>query len=177
MSSNSNASSGGIGFCGLLAIAFIVLKLTNFIDWSWLWVLAPLWIPASIGVTILIIFLIFALVAAICKKWKSSIINTFHSKASLPSIYLVWCLSEAPGETLTQGYWITKRFTLPRWGSWGICHFICCIYWNGLLGCLEKVTLIETSLLNVKPMLMKTISNTSAPEDDGQCGGNNMMGP
>lgn len=33
------------GFCGLLTIAFIVLKLTGFIDWSWLWVLSPLWIP------------------------------------------------------------------------------------------------------------------------------------
>ena len=39
---NNNGAAGGIGFCGLLAIAFIVLKLTGFIDWSWLWVLAPL---------------------------------------------------------------------------------------------------------------------------------------
>lgn len=38
---NNNGAAGGIGFCGLLAIAFIVLKLTGFIDWSWLWVLAP----------------------------------------------------------------------------------------------------------------------------------------
>lgn len=68
MSANSNASSGGIGFCGLLAIVFIVLKLTNFIDWSWLWVLAPLWIPASIGIAILIIFLLITVVAVICRK-------------------------------------------------------------------------------------------------------------
>lgn len=33
-----------IGFTGLLAIAFIVLKLTGFINWSWWWVLSPLWI-------------------------------------------------------------------------------------------------------------------------------------
>lgn len=33
---NNNGAAGGIGFCGLLAIAFIVLKLTGFIDWSWL---------------------------------------------------------------------------------------------------------------------------------------------
>jgi hypothetical protein len=40
---NSNRSvSGGIGFSGLLTIVFIVLKLCNVIDWSWLWVLAPL---------------------------------------------------------------------------------------------------------------------------------------
>lgn len=30
----------------ILAIVFIVLKLTNVIDWSWWWVLSPLWISA-----------------------------------------------------------------------------------------------------------------------------------
>lgn len=34
-----------IGFSGLLGIVFIILKLTKVIAWSWLWVLAPLWIP------------------------------------------------------------------------------------------------------------------------------------
>ena len=43
-SNNSNSkSNGGIGFCGLLTIVFIVLKLVGVIEWSWLWVLAPLW--------------------------------------------------------------------------------------------------------------------------------------
>lgn len=37
----NNTTAGGIGFCGLLAAAFIVLKLTGVINWSWLWVLAP----------------------------------------------------------------------------------------------------------------------------------------
>ena len=37
----NNTTAGGIGFCGLLAVAFIVLKLTGVINWSWLWVLAP----------------------------------------------------------------------------------------------------------------------------------------
>jgi len=42
-SGNSSSSSGGIGFFGLLAIVFIALKLTGYIDWSWWWILAPLW--------------------------------------------------------------------------------------------------------------------------------------
>ena len=46
--SNSNNSSGGIGFAGLLTIVFITLKLTNTIDWSWWWVLSPLWISTGI---------------------------------------------------------------------------------------------------------------------------------
>ena len=53
--SSSNSSSGGIGFCGLLAIVFIVLKLVGVISWSWVWVLAPLWIPISIAVVFFII--------------------------------------------------------------------------------------------------------------------------
>ena len=45
---NNNSRSGGIGFCGLLAVLFIALKLTGYIHWSWLWVLAPIWIPISL---------------------------------------------------------------------------------------------------------------------------------
>jgi hypothetical protein len=49
----------GIGFFGLLTIVFIILKLTNYIDWSWFWVLAPLWMPP---VLIIAFFLIFMMV-------------------------------------------------------------------------------------------------------------------
>lgn len=41
--SNSSSSSGGIGVGGLLGVAFIVLKLTHVINWSWWWVTAPFW--------------------------------------------------------------------------------------------------------------------------------------
>lgn len=33
-----------IGLPTLLGVAFIVLKLTHVISWSWLWVLSPFWI-------------------------------------------------------------------------------------------------------------------------------------
>ena len=56
---NNNVSSGGIGFAGLLTIVFIVLKLIGVINWSWLWVLSPLWI--SVGLALLIIILIFVI--------------------------------------------------------------------------------------------------------------------
>lgn len=38
---------GGI-FIPLLTILFIGLKLTDYIDWSWWWVLSPMWIPMAI---------------------------------------------------------------------------------------------------------------------------------
>lgn len=44
-----------LGFFSLLTLMFIGLKLTNFIAWSWLWVLSPLWIPLAISLTIVII--------------------------------------------------------------------------------------------------------------------------
>jgi hypothetical protein len=44
-----------------LFFLFLALKLTGYIDWSWLWVLAPLWIPLAIvavcGIGFLIILL------------------------------------------------------------------------------------------------------------------------
>ena len=48
-----NRDTGGVGFLGLLTLLFIGLKLTGYITWSWIWVLAPLWIPISIALLIL----------------------------------------------------------------------------------------------------------------------------
>lgn len=50
----TNTSSGGVGFCGLLTVAFIVLRLTGYIDWDWWWVLAPLWVPILILFVVLV---------------------------------------------------------------------------------------------------------------------------
>lgn len=45
----------------VLGIVFITLKLVGVIAWSWWWVLAPFWIPAALGIILLIIALgIFA---------------------------------------------------------------------------------------------------------------------
>ena len=55
MSKASSSSSSGVGFFGLLAILFIALKLTGYIGWSWLWVLAPMWVPLCIVLAVLVI--------------------------------------------------------------------------------------------------------------------------
>lgn len=60
MSDNKGPANTGIGFVGLLQIAFIVLKLCKVINWSWVWVLAPLWINiilVIIGAIILFIWI------------------------------------------------------------------------------------------------------------------------
>lgn len=38
--------SEGIGIASVLTLVFVVLKLTELIDWSWVWVLSPIWIPS-----------------------------------------------------------------------------------------------------------------------------------
>lgn len=58
MSSN-NSNSGGIGFAGMLAIVFIVLKLCKVIDWSWWWITCPLWGPAALVIIGFLIYLPF----------------------------------------------------------------------------------------------------------------------
>ncbi len=60
MSKNTSSSSSGIGFFGLLTILFIGLKLTNYIDWSWWWVLSPIWISASFVIVIFVAAVIIA---------------------------------------------------------------------------------------------------------------------
>ena len=40
---NNSANSGGIGLLGVLGVAFVVLKLTGAIDWSWWLVTSPFW--------------------------------------------------------------------------------------------------------------------------------------
>lgn len=50
-----------MGFLGLLAIVFIVLKLTKVIDWSWWWVLSPIWAPLALIVAIIGLVVVFLL--------------------------------------------------------------------------------------------------------------------
>lgn len=47
----------GVSFSGLLTIVFIALKISKVIDWSWWWVLAPIWLPTAIFVAGILIAL------------------------------------------------------------------------------------------------------------------------
>lgn len=55
MSKSNSSAVSSIGFPGLLAIVFITLKLTGYIDWSWWWVLSPIWIGFLISAVCAII--------------------------------------------------------------------------------------------------------------------------
>lgn len=49
--------TGGVSAWTVLLIVFIVLKACNLIDWPWVWVFAPFWIPLSLVVVLVIIVL------------------------------------------------------------------------------------------------------------------------
>lgn len=43
MASSNSSNGGGVGLAGMFALLFTGLKLGHVIDWSWWWVLAPIW--------------------------------------------------------------------------------------------------------------------------------------
>jgi hypothetical protein len=51
----SNQTNNGTSAASLLTIAFIVLKLTGVIAWSWWWVLSPLWISAGLVIVVFVV--------------------------------------------------------------------------------------------------------------------------
>lgn len=54
---------GGLGFCSILTLIFVVSKILGAIDWSWWWVFSPLWIPVAVALAILLIIFIIAVLA------------------------------------------------------------------------------------------------------------------
>lgn len=58
---DSNSVYRGVGILDLLLILFIGLKIGKVIQWSWLWVLSPLWIQ------VVILVLVFIIVAVLNK--------------------------------------------------------------------------------------------------------------
>ena len=66
--SKQSSSSGGIGVLGLLGVAFVVLKLMGYIDWSWWYVTLPFWGGAAVVLGVLLIALLFVAVAEIWRR-------------------------------------------------------------------------------------------------------------
>jgi hypothetical protein len=61
-------TSGGCSCGFILFIVFLILKLTNVIDWSWFWVVFPLWIGPAVVLSIALIIGIIALIVSCVSK-------------------------------------------------------------------------------------------------------------
>ena len=62
----SGARGAGVGLADILLITFIILKLTHVIEWSWIWVLSPFWIP----LLILVVLGVVSVCIKVCKDAK-----------------------------------------------------------------------------------------------------------
>ena len=60
MSNNSNNNTG-MSASTVLTLIFVTLRLCNVIDWSWWWILSPVWITAGIAILVLIVIAIWEL--------------------------------------------------------------------------------------------------------------------
>jgi hypothetical protein len=57
---DNNTVRSGINFFELLGIVFIILRLCGVIDWPWVWVLAPIWMPIGLYGLVFLIVVIWA---------------------------------------------------------------------------------------------------------------------
>ena len=64
---DKNNTRRGLSFSDLLGVAFIVLKLCGVISWSWVWVLAPLWIQC-------IVLIVLCTIKSFKKEFKEDLI-------------------------------------------------------------------------------------------------------
>ena len=65
MSTKTSTSIGLVAPMGSpIFLIFLVLKLTNLIDWSWMWVLSPLWLPITVILAVLGLSVIVSFIAS-----------------------------------------------------------------------------------------------------------------
>ena len=59
----AKVSQSNITLAGLTQLAFIILKICKVINWSWWWVLSPMWIELGIALIMVAAMLIAATIA------------------------------------------------------------------------------------------------------------------
>ena len=69
----SNGETGGMSLIAVLLVIFVVLKLTNNIDWGWAWVLSPLWIPICVAIAVVLLVTVVRMAAwpfGALQRWR-----------------------------------------------------------------------------------------------------------
>lgn len=52
----------------VFTVIFLILKYHNVIDWSYFWIVSPLWIPFAILIVIFLSIILFALIISLFKS-------------------------------------------------------------------------------------------------------------
>lgn len=63
MDGNKKISINISGFT--ITLIFLILKLTHVIEWAWIWIFSPIWIPLAIGLAVLLLYYFMVLIVAI----------------------------------------------------------------------------------------------------------------
>ena len=62
----------GPGLCTLVFVTFLVLKLTEVINWSWWYITMPLWGPAALLIAVLLTIFIIVVISSIIIEVKGN---------------------------------------------------------------------------------------------------------
>lgn len=60
--SNETQQTAGASTAGILGVLFVGLKLTGYIDWPWVWVTAPFWMPLVFVFAVIALFIVIFLI-------------------------------------------------------------------------------------------------------------------
>jgi phosphoglycerol transferase MdoB-like AlkP superfamily enzyme len=66
-------SGKGLDYVIILTIVFVVLKLTDTIDWSWWWVLSPMLIRFGLFFLLALIAMLYVVVSDMVKKIRNKL--------------------------------------------------------------------------------------------------------
>ena len=72
------SSAGGISTLGMLGVAFVVMKLTGYIDWSWWYVTMPFWGGIALVIAGFLIFILYKLIKYFIARRK------YHKESNDP---------------------------------------------------------------------------------------------
>ena len=64
----AKVTNSGLSFCSLLTILFVGLKLCDKINWSWWWVLSPIWAPWALVAVVGAVLMLVAVIRKVSKK-------------------------------------------------------------------------------------------------------------
>lgn len=94
-----NNTAGIIGMTlAFLTTAFVVLKVNDAVEWSWLWVLSPIWIPAAMVLSVIFIVLVVILVKQ-TSMYVQHDINAKARAAYYDNMAAEYGLHRHPGES------------------------------------------------------------------------------
>ena len=68
MEEEKTVVSSGCSLATVLGVVFLVLKLVGVIDWAWVWVLAPFWIPVALVIAVVLIWLLVIGIIAVINR-------------------------------------------------------------------------------------------------------------